>query len=220
MTAYQAARTNMVDSQIHTMGVVSENVLDAYRTVPREKFVPENRQGIAYNDEDMPIGGGRSLMEPVTHARLMQAAAPTDQDVVLDIGGATGYSAAILSSLVSRIVAADDNDACLAQAKKLWAGLGCANVVSHKAPFGEGCAGHGPYSLIFVNGTISDIPQAWIAQLAPKGRLLCVVKTINDNMGKAILLQKGDGDSLSERTLFDAAVPYLPGFEPRAGFVF
>ena len=76
MTNYAAARTHMVDSQIHTMGVTSDAILDAFRNVPREQFVPTDRMGVAYTDEDMAIGPGRYLVEPVTHARLLQAALP------------------------------------------------------------------------------------------------------------------------------------------------
>lgn len=59
MTNYAAARTHMVDSQIHTMGVVNEAILEAFRTVPREQFVPTDRMGVAYNDEDLAVGPGR-----------------------------------------------------------------------------------------------------------------------------------------------------------------
>lgn len=220
MTNQQAARTNMVDSQIHTMGVVNEAILNAFRTVPRELFVPEGQRGIAYSDEDMPIGAGRCLMEPVTHARLLQAAVPVPADAVLDIGGATGYSAAVLSGIVSRVVAADENEIFLEAASKNWAGLGLANIMSHAGPFAQGCASHGPYSLIVLNGSVCSIPEALIHQIAPKGRLVGIVKGVNDKIGRAVLIQKSSDGVLSERILFDAAVPYLPGLEPRKEFVF
>ncbi len=210
----------MVDSQIHTMGVVNEAVLEAYRTVPREQFVPTDRMGIAYNDEDMAIAPGRYILEPVTHARLMQAVSPVAGDTVLDIGGTTGYSAAILSAIASRVVAVEDNAVFLAHAEKQWAALGRNGVIPHLGPLSEGCATHGPYSLIFVNGSVASLPTEWVSLLAPEGRLVAVVKGRNDKIGKAVLVQKSPTGAISERVLFDAAVPYLPGFEPRAEFVF
>ena len=220
MTDFTAARNAMVDSQIHTMGVTSEEILNAYRTVRREEFVPEGRRGIAYSDEDMPVAHGRFLMEPVTHARLIQAALPKATDTVLDVGGATGYSAAILSGLVSRIVAAEPDAALLAVAEATWKKLGCNNVVPHQGPFGAGCATHAPYSLIVINGSVAEMPPVLLEQLAPGGRLLAVVRKVNDRIGRAVLVTKSESGGVSERVLFDAAVPYLPGHEPRNGFVF
>ncbi len=220
MTDFTAARNAMVDSQIHTMGVVAEDILNAYRTVRREDFVPEGRRGIAYCDEDMPVAHGRCLMEPVTHARLMQAALPVQSDTVLDVGGATGYSAAILSSLTSRVVAVEPDAALLAMAEAAWKKTGCNNIVPHQGAFGGGCTAHAPYSLIFVNGSTADIPRGLLEQLAPGGRLVGVVRGANDRIGTAVLITKNAAGTTSERVLFEAAVPYLPGQEPRNGFVF
>lgn len=220
MTDFTAARNAMVDSQIHTMGVVSEDILNAYRAVRREEFVPENRRGVAYNDEDMPIARGRSLMEPVTHARLVQAALPLASDTVLDVGGATGYSAAIFSGLTARVVAVDTDAALLAAAEAAWKKLGCNNVIPHQGPFAEGGAAHAPYSLVFINGSVAEIPGALIEQMAPGGRLLGVIRKENERIGRAVLVTKSSTGLVSERILFDAAVPYLPGHEPRNGFVF
>ena len=220
MTNFTAARINMVDSQIHTMGVVSEQILNAFRTVPREQFVPEAQKSIAYCDEDMPVAKGRCLMEPVTHARLIQAVTPAANDTVLDVGGATGYSAAILSRLVSRVVAVESDPALMTQAQANWTKLGCDNVIAQPASFAEGCASMAPYSLIFVGGSVNCVPDALLAQLAPHGRLVAVVRGKNDKIGRATLFVKTTGGTISERILFDAAVPYLPGHEPRNEFVF
>lgn len=220
MTDFTAARNAMVDSQIHTMGVTSEEILNAFRTVKREEFVPEGRRGIAYSDEDMPIARGRCLMEPVTHARLIQAALPVATDTVLDVGGATGYSAAILSGLTARVVATDPDASLLASAEATWSKLGCKNVVPHQGPFADGCVAHAPYSLIVINGSVAEIPGGLIEQLATGGRLVCVVRKGGERIGRALLVGKNNAGNISERILFDAAVPYLPGHEPRNGFVF
>jgi protein-L-isoaspartate(D-aspartate) O-methyltransferase len=220
MTNFTTARINMVDSQIHTMGVVGDAILDAYRLVPREEFVPEARKGIAYCDEDMPIGEGRFLMEPVTHARLMQAVNPVAGDTVLDVGGATGYSAAILSRLCARVVAVEEEAHFLARAEQSWGRLGRTNIMPHQGAFAAGNAEQAPYSLIFVNGSMGAVPEALLAQLAPHGRLVCVLRNKAERIGRAMLFVKSAGGAVSERVLFDAAVPYLPGLEPRNEFVF
>ena len=98
MTAYAVARANMVENQLRPSRIDDPGVLQAMGEVPRELFVPEALRGCAYGDEDLALGGGRHLIEPLALAKLLQAAAPTPQDVVLVIGDVTGYAAAIGSS--------------------------------------------------------------------------------------------------------------------------
>src|SRR6185312_17139031 len=105
MFDYRAARLNMVESQLRTNKVTDEAILDAFLDVPRERFVPDHLAGIAYNDEDIPLGGGRYLLEPMVLARLLQLAGIGPEDGVLEIGAATGYATAILSRLAARVVA-------------------------------------------------------------------------------------------------------------------
>lgn len=220
MPNFTAARINMVDSQIHTMGVVSEPILDAFRTVPRENFVPDDRRAIAYCDEDLPLAANRCLMEPVTHARLLQAALPNLSDNALDIGCATGYSAAVLSVLCNRVVAVEPDAALLARAESAWASTFCGNIQPHQGAFASGYAPGAPYSLIVVNGSVDHIPSPLMEQLALEGRLVCVVRDANDRIGRALLVTKSASGAISHRILFDAAVPYLPGHQPRVEFVF
>ena len=72
-TNFETARKMMVDCQIRPSKVTNENVLDAFLTVPREAFVGKSQRAIAYVDEDLPLPGGRNLMEPMILARLVQA---------------------------------------------------------------------------------------------------------------------------------------------------
>ena len=109
MTDFIQARKNMVDCQIHPSGIVDGWILESFQNIPRELFVPEKLQGIAYTDENIDIGQGRFLMEPIVHAKLLQAVAPDKSDVVLDIGVGTGYSSAILCPNVSTVVALENN---------------------------------------------------------------------------------------------------------------
>lgn len=89
MPDFKAARTNMVDCQIYTAGVISPAILTAFETIPREKFVPANMQSGLHNDETISVGSGRCLLDPMTHAKMVQAVEPKPGDKILDIGGAT-----------------------------------------------------------------------------------------------------------------------------------
>ena len=220
MQNFNLARINMVDSQIHTMGVLNEAVLSAFRSVRREDFVLPDLRAVAYNDEDLPLGYGRYLMEPLTQARLIQALDPKPSDNALDIGGGTGYSSAILAGLCSKVLAVEENEDLLNQAKGHWAKMGFGNISSHHGAFMSEASKGGLYDIILVNGALAQIPQSLIDRLAPSGRLVCIVKTKNDKIGKAILVAKNKDGIVGRIGLFEAATPYLSGQEPRNDFVF
>ena len=90
MADFAKARQHMVDCQIRTNKVTDPGLLSALAEVPRERFLARHLQGIAYIDEDLAIGAGRYLMEPMVLARLLQAADITPEDLVLEVGGASG----------------------------------------------------------------------------------------------------------------------------------
>ena len=105
MTDFSVLRHNMVESQLRTNEVAEPRLIDAIEQTPRELFVPERYKGVAYVDEDLEIAPGRYLMEPMVLARLLQAAALSPDDVVLDVGCGTGYGAALLGRLAGSVVA-------------------------------------------------------------------------------------------------------------------
>jgi len=110
MTDLAVARFHMVEGQIRPNHVTDPRVLAAMSEIPRERFVPEGRQSVAYVDEDIEIAPGRYLMEPMVLARLVQEARIRPQDVVLDVGCATGYSSAILAQLAEAVVALEEDE--------------------------------------------------------------------------------------------------------------
>lgn len=219
MTSFSQTRKNMVDSQIHTAGVVSASILDAFRNVPRETFVPEQLRNVAYNDGDLPIGGGRYLPEPIVHSRMVQAANPKKRDRVLDVGGGTGYAAAIMASVAGEVVALEEDRQFLDYATQVWAHMGLSNIGPAIGPLAGGFKQGAPYNIIFVHGAVTEIPAGLAAQLAPGGRMLTIIKQPGRVMGKATLTINA-GNTHSSRTLFDAGAEYLPAFAPQPAFIF
>ena len=104
-----AARLNMVEGQLRTNKVTDEAVLEGFLTTPRERFVPSHLRGIAYVDDDIPLGNGRYLIEPMVLARLLQLAEIGKSDKVLEIGCATGYATAILARIAASVVAVESD---------------------------------------------------------------------------------------------------------------
>jgi protein-L-isoaspartate(D-aspartate) O-methyltransferase len=208
----------MVDCQLRTNKVADEALVARFETVPREWFVEESIRSIAYVDEDVSIGHGRYLMAPMVLARILQELAISPSEVVLDVGCGTGYSSAILSGLADTVVALEENHELATRANDLLTELAADNAIVVEAPLSEGYATQGPYDIILVGGAIASVPSALADQLIDGGRLAAIVDNGRDP-GKAILMIKRHG-IVSQRELFDASVPRLPGFEPKMGFVF
>lgn len=203
----------MVQSQLHPSGVSSEKVLNAYRSVPREVFVPENLRSICYLDESLPLGNGQSLFEPMLHGKIVERLEVTDRDAVLDIGDMTGYSAAILSQLAREVVVIDNPSAAAAEAKKNWLTLGYHNISSAAALQGE-------FDAILINGAVAEIPEQSLQMLASGGRLACILQPSKRSVGKITIVTKEADGSISKRFFEDASAGYIPGFEPKEEFVF
>jgi protein-L-isoaspartate(D-aspartate) O-methyltransferase len=218
MIDYAAARLNMVESQIRTNKVTDEALLDAFLAVPRERFVPAALRGTAYVDGDIPLGGGRSMMEPMVLARLLHLAAIERDDAVLEIGCATGYGTALLARLARAVVAIESDPQFVAQAAARLRELGAGNAAVIEAPLVQGYPGRAPYDVIVLQGAVAQVPEAISRQLAEGGRLVAVVHGAN-GLGQATLMIRAGG-VLSGRPIFDAAVALLPGFQPEPSFVF
>lgn len=218
MVDFSTARLNMVESQIRTNKVTDARILDALETIPREAYVPEERRGICYVDEDLAIGGGRYLMEPMVLARLLQEARIGSQDVVLDVGCTTGYSCAVLARLAATVVGVECDAALAEEANRILSAQGIDNAVVIQDPLGDGYPKQAPYNVIVLEGAVVKVPETIRDQLADGGRLVAVIRE-GEGMGRATLMQRS-GEVVSSRILFDAATPYLPGFEREERFVF
>jgi protein-L-isoaspartate(D-aspartate) O-methyltransferase len=215
---YQSARLNMVESQIRPNKVSDPAIIEAMLAVPRERFVPTALRGIAYVDEDVPLGGGRYLMEPMVFGRLLQFAAIGRDDVVLDVGCGSGYASAVMAQLARRVVALEEDPALAHGATARFAELAISNVVPVEGALTAGWPELAPYDVILFNGAVAAIPPAIAGQLAKGGRLVAVVQA-EPGMGKAVLMTRVEG-VYAQRIVFDAGTPMLPGFAARPGFVF
>lgn len=217
MMDFEAARTKMVENQIRTTDVTSHSVLRAFYTVPREAFVPAKAKSLAYIDTDIEVAPGRYLMEASPLAKLLQLAAITRNDVVLEVGTGSGYASAVLSLLAGSVVSLEVDEALAAQAAQTLSSLGYDNVAVVTGALEKGYAAEAPYDLIFVNGAVEEVPAALLDQLREGGRLVAVVGYGNAALAKVLVREQG---VISESTYFNASVKPLPGFRKAREFVF
>lgn len=216
---FAEARRQMVLTQLRPNKVIDEVLIGAMAALPREQFVPKAYRGVAYMDEDVAVAPGRHLMEPMVLARLLQESEPQPEEVALVVGAATGYDAAVLSKLVNTVIALESDATLAAQAGQALQALAIDNVVVVEGALRDGLAKQGPFNLILLAGAVPEISAALKAQLADGGRLAAVVRSAGAPIGRAMLVRRS-GELFSERVLFDAGTPPLPGFETAAGFVF
>lgn len=223
MIDFEAARVRMVESQIRTNDVTSYSVLNAFLAVPREAFVPENDRLLAYRDANIQITNAapgqpnRFMMEPATLARLMQLAAIKKTDDILEVGTGTGYGTALLSLVANSVTSVEVDPALADKASAALQTLGYSNAKVVAGPLEAGHPAAGHYSLIFINGSVEEVPNALFDQLREGGRLVTVQGAGNAARAKMFMREKG---GISEATLFSASARPLPGFQKPREFVF
>jgi protein-L-isoaspartate(D-aspartate) O-methyltransferase len=219
MTDFALARRNMVEGQLRPNRVTNLPLLDAIGSLPRERFLPDSLRAVAYADEDVPLGGGRFLMEPMVLARLIQALQAQAGQKALVVASGRGYGAALLAKLVGTVVAVESDTALARAAEETFKSLALANVTQIAGACEAGAPQSGPYDVILVEGATRQMPDALLKQLAEGGRLVTVAAGAPGTLGVATLTVKAGGVT-SSRPLFDAGTPALPGFAPPAKFTF
>ena len=206
---FKAQRVKMVDGQLRTTDVTGHRLLQAYLDVPRELFVPETKQSLAYLDADIEIAPGRYLGEASPIAKLIALAGIASGDTVLNVGAGSGYDAAILSKLALSVTALESDPALAGLAQANLRAAGAENVSVVTGDLASGSAGQGPYDVIILSGSVAEAPSALFDQLKHGGRLVAVIG--GETLGAARLFVQNDG-AVSSRFGFNAALKPLPGF--------
>ncbi|WP_299363056.1 protein-L-isoaspartate O-methyltransferase [uncultured Paracoccus sp.] len=214
MPDYAQRRNTMVDTQVRPNDVTRYPVIAAMLQVPRECFVPESRREIAYAGENIDLGHGRVLLEPRSLAKLIDALALENDDLVMDLGCCYGYSAVVLAQMAQAVVAVEQDATMAEKAERLLTEQGVDNVVVVRAPLAEGAPAQGPYDAILVNGAIEQLPDAIADQLREGGRIAALWHDDRRGagLGVARLGHKIDG-RINWRYAFNAFAPILPGME-------
>jgi len=223
MTNFSLQRLNMVESQVRPSDITDRRIVRAMLEVPREAFVPKEFATIAYIDDPAPVlaspdgGGARYLLPPRSFAKLVQLAEVGPDCVVLDVGCATGYSAAVLARMARRVVAVESEPGLAREAARNLRELGTGNAVVIEGPLADGAPAEGPFDAILLNGAVPAVAPALLEQLGDGGRLVAML--CEGPLHRAHVWRRG-GKVIDQRPAFEGAAARLPGFEVPAGFVF
>jgi protein-L-isoaspartate(D-aspartate) O-methyltransferase len=215
MVDFALARKAMMDSQVSTSAVTERRLLGAMGRVPRERFLPPHRQDLAYIDDHHALGNGRFLAAPATFARLVQVAAITQGESVLDLRAGTGYGTAILAALASDVLALEPDPQLAASATDNLAALGLVNATIVCGEISD--LGARRFDVIFVEDALDGEPRDLINLLKPGGRVVALVRRGRVGIATRYL---STGQGFKQETFFDATLPPVNRAQPVDDFVF
>jgi len=185
-------RATMVETQLVRRGIRDARILQAFRDVPREAFVPELLRAEALDDTPLPIAAGQTISQPYVVAWMLELLALGPDDVLLDVGTGSGYAAAIASCLVRRVVSIERIPELARTARDRLAALGYDNVEVHEGDGTHGWISGAPYDAIMVGASGPALPRSLVAQLADGGRLVCPVGPREDVQELVRATRRGD----------------------------
>jgi protein-L-isoaspartate(D-aspartate) O-methyltransferase len=212
MTEFERQRAHMVDVHLARRGVRDRGVLEAFRGVAREQFLPEELAPFAYDDGPLPIGEGQTISQPYIVAFTAEALALRGDERVLEVGTASGYAAAILSCLAKDVYTIERIESLAETARERLARLGYANV---HVVCGDGSVGlpdHAPYDAIAVAAGGPRVPRALLAQLAVGGRLVIPIGPDASNQ-ELVRITRESESHFREELLADVTFVPLIGAE-------
>jgi protein-L-isoaspartate(D-aspartate) O-methyltransferase len=172
---YSIPRERMVARLSDHYGIKDQKVLQAMRTIPRHRFVPEALQSRAYGDHALPISANQTISQPFIVARMTELLELDRQSRVLEIGAGSGYQTAVLAAIAAQVYAIEriGDLARGAQAKIRELGIYNATVKCFDGTLGW--AANAPYDAILVAAGGPTVPEPLIAQLKIGGRLVVPV---------------------------------------------
>lgn len=207
----QRTRTRMIE-RLREQGIRDERVLNAMAQVPRHIFVGAALAHRAYEDTALPLILGQTISQPYVVARMIELLLAGREVLgkTLEVGAGCGYQAAVLGTLSRQVFAVERLAPLLAQARE---NLRTAKLSHVRLKHADGMAGlpeAAPFDTIIVAAAAPKVPQALLNQLAPGGRLMLPVGTIDQSL---CLFERTDKACVETR--FDPVrfVPLLPGVE-------
>jgi protein-L-isoaspartate(D-aspartate) O-methyltransferase len=203
--SYRKEARDMLEEQIIERGIEDERVIEAFRKVPRHRFVPPEHRDRSYADHPLPIGEGQTISQPYVVAHMTELLELEGDEKVLEIGTGSGYQAAILGELAREVQSLEIRESLAEDARKTLKELGYGNVHVHHADGYEGWPEEAPYDRIIVTAAPDEFPEALKEQLKVGGR---AVVPVGSGVQQLKVYEKEAGGSLEERSV--SSVQFVP----------
>jgi protein-L-isoaspartate(D-aspartate) O-methyltransferase len=206
---YSIARRLMVERQIIARGVRDRLVLDAMTHVPRHLFVEEALRGQAYSDYPLPIGEKQTISQPYMVAFMTEALRLKGGEKVLEIGTGSGYQAAVVSQIASRVFSVERITDLARRARRVLDTIGCKNINIKLSDGTCGWQEESPFDAIIVTAGAPNVPPLYLEQLEIGGRLVIPVGSRGSQILKRIT--RTGLQEFSEENLLDCRFVPLIG---------
>ncbi len=201
------ATFNMIEQQIRTWEVLDPVVLELFNQVPRENFVAESQQGLAFADVELPIGHGQTMLSPKLEGRILQALNVKKTDKVLVVGTGSGYLTALLATLAQHVDTVEVHQELSDLAKARLQKQNIHNVTLHVGDAVNGFTANAPYDVIVFTGSLPLRPTAAEKMLNVGGRLFAVIGEMP--IMQATLTTRVSEDSFRHDAFFETCLPAL-----------
>lgn len=214
------ARFNMIEQQIRPWEVLDPQVLELLGVVRREDFVPLAHQALAFVDMEIPLGSqpGQVMLAPRVQARLVQDLAVKKTDKVLEIGTGSGFTTALLAHQAAQVLSYEIDPDLARQASANLQKAGVTNAKVRHADGSQGAPGEGPFDVVLLSGSVAEVPQALLDQLAVGGRLAAIVG--DEPVMRATVITRSGPASFTTLQGWDVNAPRLSGFAQPTAFRF
>ena len=208
---------NMIEGQIKPIGGMQKNILQAFSSVNRDDFVPQNLKVNCYSEKNLFLKRDRFVLKANLIAKIISALNISNEENVLVIGSSTGYSSAIISRLAETVISIEEDQELLDFSEEAIKKNGIDNIVFINNAMIEGCSEQGPFNAIIIEGAIDEVPPKILNQLEDNGRLIAMIN--NKGVSNVIEYQKKNNIFI-DRFLFSCTAPKLKCFDKRKSFSF
>jgi len=214
----ELARFNMIEQQIRPAEVLDQRVLETISETPREAFVPETYQDLAFSDINVEIGNAQMMMKPIMEARILQALNIQPGDKILEIGTGSGYLTALLAKLGGHVESVEIEPKILDQAKTRLGNQGITNVTLVQGDASQGWNPNEAFDVIAITGSFPILPESFQKQLTIGGRMAVIVG--ESPVMEALLITRAAEDQWVTQALFETDFPALQNVEQPQAFIF
>ncbi len=204
----RGAMDSMING-IRAYGFTDSKILEVVRNVPRHKFVPEKYKKFSYRDSPLGIGYGQTISQPFIVAEMTRLLNLSSESKVLEIGTGSGYQAAVLAEITSKVYSIEIIQPLVEFAADNLKSAGYVNVRQQHGDGYYGWPEAAPFDGIIVTCAAGNVPPPLLEQLAPGGRMIIPVGQRFGTQHLILITKNMDGSISSQSIMPVRFVPLV-----------